>query len=163
MDRALEALSPHSAGATRLCQRGFTVVELLITVLIVGVLAAIAFPTYRYFLDRSKVTTAKADILRFQFALERYYTNMNAYPPNLEKIADPANDPWGNPYRYLPMEGASVGEKRKDKSLHPLNTDYDLYSMGADGKTATPLTARASRDDIVRANNGAYVGLAEDY
>jgi general secretion pathway protein G len=142
---------------------GFTLVELLITVLIIGVLAAIAYPSYQYFINRSKVTTAKADIMRMEQALERYLSRMNEFPETLDKIADPVNDPWGNPYRYLRMEGASVGQKRKDKSLHPLNTDYDLYSMGADGKTATPLTAGASRDDIIRANNGAFIGLGQDY
>ena len=61
------------------------------------------------------------------------------------------------------MEGASVGKKRKDKSLHPLNSDYDLYSMGPDGRSVSPLTAKASRDDIIRANNGGFIGVAEDY
>lgn len=61
------------------------------------------------------------------------------------------------------MENASVGKKRKDKSLHPLNTDYDLYSMGPDGRSVSPLTAKASRDDIIRANNGGFIGVAEDY
>ena len=45
----------------------------------------------------------------------------------------------------------------------PLNSDFDLYSMGPDGQTATPLTAKASRDDIVRANNGGFIGVASDY
>jgi general secretion pathway protein G len=135
----------------------------MITVLIIGVLAAIAYPSYQYFINRSKVTTAKADIMRMEQAIERYYSRMNEYPVTLATIADPANDPWGNPYQYLRMQGATVGQKRKDKSLHPLNADYDLYSMGADGKTATPLTAAASRDDIIRANNGAFIGLGQDY
>ena len=56
-----------------------------------------------------------------------------------------------------------MGQLRKDKNLVPINTDYDLYSKGPDGKSVTPLTANSSRDDIIRANNGAYVGEAEDY
>lgn len=73
-------------------------------------------------------------------------------------------DPWGNPYRYTNIANTkSKGKLRKDKSLVPLNTDYDLYSMGADGASQPPLTAKASRDDIVRANNGDFVGLATDY
>ena len=51
----------------------------------------------------------------------------------------------------------------KDKSLHPLNSDYDLYSMGKDGASTGPLTAKASRDDVVRANDGRFIGLAKDY
>ncbi len=45
----------------------------------------------------------------------------------------------------------------------PINSDFDLYSMGKDGRSVGPLTARHSRDDIVRASNGRFVGLAEDY
>ena len=52
---------------------------------------------------------------------------------------------------------------RKDKNLHPLNTDFDLYSLGRDGDSKLPLTAATSRDDILRANNGAFIGRAENY
>jgi general secretion pathway protein G len=52
---------------------------------------------------------------------------------------------------------------RKDGKLNPLNTDFDLYSLGRDGESRETLNARPSRDDIVRANNGAFIGLAEDY
>lgn len=61
------------------------------------------------------------------------------------------------------MTTTGNGKVRKDHNLVPLNTDYDLYSMGEDGASVSPLTAKASRDDIVRANNGRYVGLASDY
>jgi hypothetical protein len=50
-----------------------------------------------------------------------------------------------------------------DHSLVPINTDFDLYSMGPDGRNSPPLTAKHSRDDIVRANNGAFIGVASDY
>jgi general secretion pathway protein G len=58
---------------------------------------------------------------------------------------------------------AAKGQARKDHSLVPLNSDYDLYSTGPDGATASPLTAQASRDDILRANNGRFVGPASMY
>ena len=73
-------------------------------------------------------------------------------------------DPWGNAYVYLSFEGLrGLGRMRKDKNLVPVNSDFDLYSMGPDGRTALPFTAAASRDDIVRANDGGYVGKAENY
>lgn len=53
--------------------------------------------------------------------------------------------------------------RRKDHNLVPLNTDYDLYSSGPDGASVGPLTAKASRDDILRANNGRFVGPASAY
>ncbi len=73
-------------------------------------------------------------------------------------------DPWGNPYLYLNIENATGKiEPRKDKNLKPISSDYDLYSMGPDGRTKIPLTAKDSRDDTIRAADGAYVGIAEDY
>ena len=45
----------------------------------------------------------------------------------------------------------------------PLNSDYDLYSMGLDGESKKPLSAKVSQDDILRALDGAFVGLAEDF
>jgi len=44
-----------------------------------------------------------------------------------------------------------------------LNSDFDLYSMGADEATKKPLTPPVSWDDIVRANNGEYIGLGSKY
>jgi general secretion pathway protein G len=76
-------------------------------------------------------------------------------------------DPWGNPYQYLVILGKKksevAGKWRKDRFLVPINSDFDLYSMGKDGKSQPPLTANASHDDIVRANNGEYIGEASKY
>jgi general secretion pathway protein G len=47
--------------------------------------------------------------------------------------------------------------------MNPLNTDFDLYSSGPDGRTQTQLTANFARDDIVRAGNGSYIGTAQDF
>ncbi len=48
-------------------------------------------------------------------------------------------------------------------STVPLNTDYDLYSMGPDGNTAAPITAQAGYDDIIRASDGEYIGPASQF
>ena len=53
--------------------------------------------------------------------------------------------------------------RRLDRFLRPLNSGYDLFSSGPDGESASPLTSRSSRDDIVRARNGLFVGVAEDF
>lgn len=58
---------------------------------------------------------------------------------------------------------ASRGRPRKDRFLHPINSDYDLYSMGKDGESVEPLTARKSHDDVIRANDGSFVGLAVEF
>jgi len=55
------------------------------------------------------------------------------------------------------------GQARKDRNLVPINSDFDLYSVGRDGMSAPALTAKVSQDDVVRASNGGFVGLARDY
>ncbi len=52
-------------------------------------------------------------------------------------------------------------DPRKDRFLKPISTDYDLYSSGPDGISRDSLEHRESRDDVVRAINGDYIGLAE--
>ena len=56
-----------------------------------------------------------------------------------------------------------AGKWRKDRFLNPLNNDFDIYSMGRNEATKKPLTAKASWDDIVRANNGEFIGLGSKY
>jgi len=58
---------------------------------------------------------------------------------------------------------SGIGQARKDRFLVPLNSDYDLYSKGQDGESVAPLTAAKSRDDIIRANDGGFIGLASEY
>jgi general secretion pathway protein G len=140
-----------------------TLIELMVALIVVGLLAALALPSYRKQVNRSRVSEAIADIKRIEMSLERFYTDHGKFPASLAELGPVPTDPWGNAYRYLNMIGANVGDVRKDHSLHPLNTDYDLYSMGADGQSASPLTAANSRDDIVRARNGSFVGLASNY
>ena len=75
-------------------------------------------------------------------------------------------DPWGTPYQYLRIDGGdnqSKGQMRKDHFMVPVNSDYDLFSMGKDRNSTAPFTAKASQDDIVRANNGSFVGLVSNF
>jgi general secretion pathway protein G len=62
-----------------------------------------------------------------------------------------------------PDDGSYLGEARKDYFLVPLNSEYDLYSVGKDGESRPPLSVPVSADDVIRANDGAYVGLAANY
>ena len=84
--------------------------------------------------------------------------------PDLGLGAELPKDPWGRDYQFLNFSAPGAnGQIRKDHNLHPLNTDFDLYSLGKDGKSQAPLTAKASHDDVIWARDGAFVGLAEDY
>ncbi|WP_020586710.1 prepilin-type N-terminal cleavage/methylation domain-containing protein [Desulfobacter curvatus] len=143
---------------------GFTLIELMIVVAIIGTLAAIATPIYLNLKDKVRVTIAISDIKAIEKNILVYYVEFDVFPPDLAAIGM-ANltDPWGNPYRYLPVAGTPSGQLRKDHFMVPVNSDYDLYSMGPDGRSTGPFTAEASRDDIVRANDGGFVGLVSNY
>ena len=147
-------------------QRGFTLIEVALAVALLALLAAIAVPSYVGFAERGRVAQAISDMGRIQLTAERFrLNNDDELPASLAEIElDTLLDPWGRPYEYLNISLAkNQGELRKDKNLVPLNTDFDLYSKGRDGDSQKPLAAQASRDDIVRANNGAFIGKAEDY
>ncbi|MFT6466545.1 MAG: general secretion pathway protein G [Halopseudomonas sp.] len=146
-------------------KRGFTLAELLMAVAISGLLAAIAYPSYTKYIERMKISTAIADVTNIGVVIDRYRDVNGSLPANLAQLPNlPLVDPWDNPYQYLSFSGLKgKGKMRKDKSLVPVNSDYDLYSMGKDERTTAPFTSKAARDDIVRANDGSYVGLASDY
>jgi len=146
-------------------QRGMTLLELMMALTICAVLATIAVGSYKRYVDRMKVNTAIADIGQIQLVINKYHIDRDALPATLADVGmDGKLDPWGNPYEYLDFTGIKGnGQVRKDRNLVPINSDYDLYSKGPDGDSRSPLTAQASRDDIVRANDGAFIGKAEDY
>jgi len=146
---------------------GFGLLELMIVIVVVGLLATLAVPAYNGFVDKARIKSAIGDIGSLHIKLEEFrIKNNDQLPANLNELnMDVPTDPWDQPYKYLNIQaaGPGAGGLRKDGRLNPLNTDYDLYSLGADGSSSLPLSAQASRDDIVRANNGAFIGLGEDY
>ena len=143
---------------------GFGLIELLIVVGILGSLAGIAIPVYSYYVDKANISKAIAEIRIMEKEILVYRENHETLPNDLTEIGrGNLKDPWGNPYQCLNFENVhGKGKIRKYKS-QDLNSDFDLYSMGKDGASNPPLTAKASRDDIVRAGNGKYVGLASEY
>jgi len=158
---------PHVRAGSRFVY-GFTLVELLAVVALIVALSAIGVPTYQGYVNEVRLNDGRKDMTLISMHLERFRSdNAGSLPDSLaETPAGTLTDPWGKPYQYLNIEdadGPGLGKLRKDKNLVPLNTDFDLYSMGKDGESTGPLTAKASRDDIVRANNGGYIGLASEY
>lgn len=146
--------------------RGFTLAELMLVVALVGILASLAYASYGRYVTRARNASAVADLGRIRLLIERYRLNHNdAIPLSLADIgADTMKDPWGHAYKYLNFSTVvGPGQKRKDRNLVPINSQYDLYSNGADGLSVPPLTAKQSQDDIIVANDGAFVGLASDY
>jgi general secretion pathway protein G len=118
---------------------GFTLLELLVVIVIIGLLAAYVGPKYFAQLGKSEVTVAKAQMESFEKSLDTYRLDVGRYPtteegigalmtappnvaakwngPYLKKAVPP--DPWGNPYQYR-----SPGAK----------SEYEIISTGKDGQ-----------------------------
>jgi general secretion pathway protein G len=154
-----------NSGANR--SHGFSLIELMIALVVAGMLMTVALPAYNGYIDRANVARAIGDIGSISLEMERFrLQNADAMPLTLNELKmDIPLDPWGRSYEYLDIVGAGPGKGglRKDGKLNPLNSDFDLYSVGKDGKSVGPLSAKKSHDDVVRANNGAFIGLGEDY
>ena len=121
-------------------QSGFTLAELLVVIVIIGILAVVVLPQFTKAPEKAKVAAAQAQIRSLENALEMYYADLHRYPTTEQGlralIAAPGgeggtrwdgpylrssevpSDPWGNPYVYL-----SPGQK---------NSHYDIISYGAD-------------------------------
>jgi general secretion pathway protein G len=122
--------------------------------------------TYQSYIRKAHNEAAMVDVRALETAIITYRADIGYFPNDLDQIYGGNKiDPWGHPYKYLNIADDPHwhGKCRRDRKLNPLNTDFDLYSMGEDGKTKLPLTAKESHDDIVRANNGAFIGLGADY
>jgi general secretion pathway protein G len=143
---------------------GFTIIEMLAVTAIIGALSTLAIPKVQDALEKARIARAIGDIRALQSDLD----GQDSLPATLAEIGRGGiTDPWGNPYQYYrfpPRRGGGPPRgARKDRFLVPINSTYDLYSMGKDGSTTAPLTARAGRDDIVRANDGGFIGLASKF
>jgi general secretion pathway protein G len=145
--------------------RGFSLVEMIIILAIGGILITIAAPAIQGYMDRSRVAQAVAEIGDMSAAIKQKAKASGALPDSLDAAGFTGRlDPWGRPYQYLNLiDSKGNGTARKDKKLAPLNSDFDLYSIGADGQTAAQLQQTVSRDDIVRARDGGFIGLASDF
>ena len=111
----------------RSAEHGFTLVELMVVLVILGLLATIVIINVLPSQDKAMVTKAKADIALLDQGLEMYKLNNLAYPSptdGLQALVSKGvikklpNDPWGRPYRY---------------AAHGVHGAVDIYSLGADG------------------------------
>jgi general secretion pathway protein G len=130
-------MNPSPAIKRRVHADGFTLLELLVVILIIGLLTGIVAPRFLSQIGRSETTTAKAQIANFDKALEAFRIDMGRYPTESEGLkalvtapgSDPRwrgpymkddipNDPWGTPYAY---HCPSTRGK-----------DFDIVSLGRD-------------------------------
>lgn len=143
---------------------GFTLVELAIALAIVGVLGALSLNQYLAYIERVRVARAVVELKDITAQLDPIAFEGGTLPSSLAAIGLGGRmDPWGRPYQYLRIKGAAGWKVRKDQFMVPLNSDYDLFSKGKDGLSQSQITHRFSLDDVVRANDGAFLGLAAKY
>jgi general secretion pathway protein G len=146
---------------------GFTLIELLIVLALIGTLAAIIVPSFFGQIQKARERQVVVDIREIESKIDQYGLDHLAFPADLAEIGeDGRKDAWNRSYRYLNIlaGGPGVnGKARKDHSMVPVNSDYDLFSVGPDGDSKPPFTAKASLDDIVRASDGAYVGPVSEF
>lgn len=136
-------MNKHTIGdkhfpAARAAQRGFTLIEVMVVVVILSILAAIVVPRIMDRPDTARITKAQADIRALESALNLYKLDNHNYPTTdaglealVQKPADAAawkeggymdrlpKDPWGNPYQYL-----SPG----------VHGPVDIFSLGRDAQ-----------------------------
>ena len=131
---------------------------------IIAIIAAIAIPTLQAAVDTVKQARAIMEIKGLQTDIIRHEILRGSLPNALTELgrAD-LTDPWGSTYQYALHSSVPPGQRRKDQFLVPINSRYDLYSMGKDKASVPPLTAAPSQDDIIIAADGGYVGLASGF
>ena len=145
--------------------RAFSLVETLVVCALISTLASIAAGIYVSALKSARVARAVGDLHAIGLDVQQFHLRQGRYPTRLTEARPIVpNDPWGRPYVYTDLsQRGSRGRARKDGRLNPINSDFDLYSVGADGRTTMPLTAPMSKDDVIRARDGAFLGLASDF
>lgn len=146
-------------------EAGLSLLELMLVVGLVGILSAIAVPSYAAYQDRARVAQAVRDIGEIQQRIERFRTAQMRLPDDLAAVGrDGLRDPWGNAYVFYDYAAdESPDPSRRDRNLRPLNTDYDLYSKGKDGASHKQLSHRESDDDVIRALDGSFIGRGQDF
>ncbi|MEP6502040.1 MAG: type II secretion system major pseudopilin GspG [Betaproteobacteria bacterium] len=123
---------------TRSRHHGFTLLELLVVMVIIGLLAAYVGPKYFSQVGKSEVKTARAQIVAFEKSLEQYRLEVGAYPTTEQGLAALVAKPaqvvrWDGPYlaKAVPLDPWGHAYVYKSPGAHG---DVDLMSLGRDGQ-----------------------------
>jgi type IV pilus assembly protein PilE len=140
-------------------QSGFTLIELMITVAIVGILASIAYPSYQDSVMKSRRADAKGALLGFENAMERYFTEHNSYlgaagtntspadtgAPRIYSSTSPVDG--GTPYYDLTIGAATA-------STYTLNATPKVGSAQANDKCGTLTLTHRNEKGVINAASG---------
>lgn len=143
----------------------FSLVELLLAIAVIFILMSFSVKIMSVAIKRARIVRCISEIKNIQAAIESYKDEHNKEVPDRFEALNIhiVYDPWHNPYAYQNYKVISKGKMRKDKNMNPLNSDYDLWSNGPDGKTAFQINSAFGHDDIIRASDGQFIGIADDY
>lgn len=141
---------------------GFTLVEVVIVLTIVSILSTISLSMFGTVKQQVQEARVMEELRGIEQAISSYLFEKGHLPDSLADLGQgPHLDPWSNPVVYL--NHANGGAPRKDVAVINVNTDYDLYSRGADNQSHQLLSHPESADDVLRGGNGTYVGTGARY
>jgi general secretion pathway protein G len=153
---------PAGSLKTFLNTQGFTLVELLVVAVILGVLVTLAVPGFAHLVQNVKNSVAVSEIRNLEKDIIAYILDKGIPPNSLNDIGrGTLKDPWGNLYQYANIKNGDP--PRINQFLDKLNEEFDLFSRGKDGLFQQNITDASSLDDIVRAGDGGWIGVAEKY
>ena len=115
-------------------QKGFTLIEILIVVAIIGLIASLIAPNLIGRFEKSKEEIAKAQVEMLSSAVTSFMIDMNRYPKSLDELINSTEPKWRGPYlskRKVPQDPWGRDYQFKSPGDHG---PFDLYSLGSEGK-----------------------------
>ena len=127
-------MSTRTTPSRRRRCRPFTLIEIMIVVVIIGMLAALVGPNIIGNLDKTKVKSTKAQLISIKNAVQQFYMDMSSYPARLDDLlVNPGNDKWDGPYleaKNMPKDG--WGNEFQYSCPGQDSMPFDINSFGAD-------------------------------